>query len=98
MNREISVKNVEEFEDLVSNESIFISEILVETILKNLSSKKKFIYALSVFCEDDDSIYDITVERKYFSEILEENRIIQEKNGYYEKCAEIRDAIIFLRK
>ena len=98
MATEISVFDSDEFEDLVSQRDLRISKALVETILKNLKGRKRHLHALSVLIEQDQTIYDITVDRQDFVITLEQNLPIYEKYELYEKCAEIVDAIGFLNK
>jgi hypothetical protein len=98
MATEISVFDSDEFEELVSQRDLRISKALVETILKNLKGRKRHLHALSVLIEQDQTIYDITVDRQDFVITLEQNLPIYEKNELYEKCAEIVDAIEFLNK
>jgi hypothetical protein len=98
MATEISVFDSDEFEELVSQRDLRISKALVETILKNLKGRKRHLHALSVLIEQDQTIYDITVDRQDFIITLEQNLPIYEKYELYEKCAEIVDAIVFLNK
>ena len=98
MATEISVFDSDEFEDLVSQRDLRISKALVETILENLKGRKRHLHALSVLIEQDQTIYDITVDRQDFVITLEQNLPIYEKYELYEKCAEIVKAIGFLNK
>jgi hypothetical protein len=97
MATEISVFDSDEFEELVSQRDLRISKALVETILKNLKGRKRHLHALSVLIEQDQTIYDITVDRQDFVITLEQNLPIYEKYELYEKCAEIVKAIRFLK-
>lgn len=95
---EINVFDSEEFEKLVSRKDIRISKALVETILKNLKGRKRHLHALSVSIEQEQTIYDITVDRNDFITTLESNLPIYEKHELYEGCAEIVKAIKFLKE
>jgi hypothetical protein len=94
---EISVFDSEEFEELVTQRDLRISKALVETILKNLKGRKRHLHALSVLIEQDQTIYDITIDRKEFVNTLEQNLPIYEQHELYEGCAEIVKAIKFLK-
>jgi hypothetical protein len=98
MAAEINVFNSNEFEDLVTQRDLRISKALVETILKNLKGTKRHLHALTVLIEQEQTIYDITIDRKEFIPTLEQNLPIYEKNELYEGCAEIVKAIEFLKK
>ena len=93
---EISVFDSEEFEELVSQRDLRISKALVETILKNLKGRKRHLHALSVIVEQEQTVYDITVDRNDFLLTLQTNLPIYEKHELYEGCAEIVKAIKFL--
>jgi len=97
MATEISVFDSDEFEKMVAKRDLRISTALVETILKNLNSRKRHLHALSIFVENEETIYDVTVDRLDFIETLENNLSIYEENELYEGCAEIVKAIKFLK-
>ena len=94
---EISVFDSEEFEELISQRDLRISKALVETILKNLKGRKRHLHALTVLVEQNQTIYDITVDRNDFITTLEQNLPVYEKNELYEGCAEIVTAVKFLK-
>jgi protein-arginine kinase activator protein McsA len=98
MATKINVFDSDEFEQLVANRDLRISKALVETILKNLNGRKRHVHALSVLVEQEQTIYDITVDRKEFVVTLEQNLSILEKNEEYETCAEVVKAIKFLKE
>ena len=62
MNKKIVVQTQEEF-----------TEACVESILKNLNTKKRHIHILEVIIEEEDRIFDITCDRNDFIETLEKN-------------------------
>jgi hypothetical protein len=97
MATEISVFDSEEFEKLVADRDLRISKALVDTILKNLKSRKRYFHALSILVEQEQTIYDITVDKQDFVTTLEQNLPILEENEEYETCAEIMKAIGFLK-
>jgi hypothetical protein len=97
MATEISVFDSEEFEELVAQRDLRISKALVETILGNLKGRKRHLHALSVLIEQEQTIYDITIDRNEFVNTLEQNLPIYEKHELYEGCAEIVKAIKFLK-
>ena len=47
--------------------------------------------------EQEQTIYDITVDRQDFVVTLEQNLSILEENEDYETCAKVMDAIKFLK-
>jgi len=98
MAEEISVFDTDEFEQLVASRDLRISKALVETILKNLNGRKRHVHALSVLVEQEQTMYDITIDRQEFVTTLEQNLPVLEKNEDYETCAEVVKAIKFLKE
>jgi hypothetical protein len=98
MAEEISVFDTDEFEQLVASRDLRVSKALVETILKNLNGRKRHIHALSVLIEQEQTMYDITIDRQEFVTTLEQNLPIYEKHELYEDCAKIVNAIQFLKE
>ena len=68
-------------------------KIIVENILKNLDNPKTSIHILTITCLDEDTSYDISLEKKHFASTLEENLKYYIKEELYEKCTEIVDVI-----
>ena len=97
MATEISVFDSDEFERLVSQKDIRISNALVDTVLNNLKGGKRHIHALSISVEQEQTVYDITVDRKEFIPTLEMSLPVYEEVEEYEKCAEVVKAIHFLK-
>ena len=94
---EIIVESTDEFQELINSKDFRISKHIVEGILANLNTKKKHVHVLSVVCEDEDEIFDITVERKHFAETLDENLKYYVENEEYEGCQKIIEAIKLLK-
>jgi len=95
--KEFVVSVAEDFEDMVAAKDFRIAESIVEGILANMNTKKNHVHLLSIVCEDENSVYDITVERKYFITTLEENIVHYVREEKYEDCQRIADAIEVLK-
>jgi Flp pilus assembly CpaF family ATPase len=93
----IQTESHEEFIDMVKSEAIQISAPIVDTIIKNINGKRRFIPALKVKISPNN-VYDITVDRKEFIPILEKNLKIFEKHEMFEGCASIKNAIDKLKE
>ncbi|MDC3250374.1 hypothetical protein OAU24_00530 [bacterium] len=98
MVKRIKVKSVEEFEDMLQEQDLKISKAIIEVALKNLKGKKRFIPVLEVHVEEDESIFDITLDRQNMLSTLRQNLEIHERNEDYEGCARIAKAIQELKK
>ena len=98
MVKRIKVKSVEEFEDMLQEQDLKISKAIIEVALKNLKGDKRFIPVLEVHVEEDESIFDITLDRQNMLSTLQQNLEIHERNEDYEGCARIAKAIQELEK
>lgn len=93
MVKRIKVKNQDEFEEMLQNKDIKISKAIIEVALKNLNSKKRFIPILEIHLEEEEQIFDITLDRKDMITTLKQNLEIHEMYEDYEGCARIAAAI-----
>ena len=98
MVKRIKVKSVEECEDMLQEQDLKISKAIVEVALKNLKAKKRFIPVLEIHVEEDETIFDITLDRQNLLSTLQQNLEIHERNEDYEGCARISKAIQELKK
>lgn len=96
MEIKIEVKNIDEFESLMERDDLKISTLIVETILKNIKTKKRFTYLMTIYLQEPEEIYDITLDKTYFIETLMEHLPVQEKNECFEVCQNIIKAIEYL--
>ena len=94
---ELSVFDSDEFENMVSQKDVRISKALIQTILNNLEGKKRHYHALTVTVEQEQTVYDITVDREDFIVVLETNLSILELHEEYELCAEVVKAIKIIK-
>jgi protein-arginine kinase activator protein McsA len=95
---EITLNNSDEFQDMIDKKDFTISKAVVETILANINTRKKYLHVLSVNCLEDGATYDITLEKKYFAETLQENLKYYVEKELYEECSQIVEAINKLKE
>lgn len=95
---EINLNNSDEFQDMIDRKDFTIAKAVVETILANLNTRKKYLHVLSVNCLEDGATYDITLERRYFEETLQENLKYYVEKELYEDCTKIVEAINKLKE
>jgi len=95
---EINLNNSDEFQDMIDRKDFTIAKAVVETILANLNTRKKHLHVLSVNCLEDGATYDITLERRYFEETLQENLKYYVEKELYEDCTKIVEAINKLKE
>lgn len=96
--KEIEVRSMTDFQDLVDKKHFSISQAIVGSILSNLKTRRKNVHVLSVKCLEENTIFDITLEKDNFSDTLKENLKYFEDREMYEDCAEITKAIKILSK
>lgn len=89
----VSVKNYQEFEDLIYAKDLNISKACVGGVLENLNTKKRHVHVLEIMIEDEDKIMDLTIDRRDFIDTLEKNLEIHVYHEEYERCVEIQNAI-----
>jgi hypothetical protein len=97
MAHSITVQTQEDFEDLMKDNNYEISSAITKCILKNLKGKKKHIHILEINVLEEQTTYDITIDRNDMVDSLEKNLKIHEKNEDYETCGEIVKAIKYLK-
>jgi hypothetical protein len=90
---ELNVATQDDFLELVEQKDFRIAQAIVESILNNLDTKKKNIHVLTVNCEEENAVFDITVDTKFFALTLEENLPYYVKEERYEECQKIVNAI-----
>lgn len=90
---ELNVNNLEEFQNIIDNKDFRISESIVQSILSNLNTKKQHVHIISVNILENDTTLDMTLERKFFAETLEENLKFFIEQERYEECQKMVDAI-----
>jgi len=95
---EITVNNSDEFQEMVDNKDFRIAKAIVDSILQNLNTKKRNIHILSVACVEDQAVYDLTLDRKFFVDTLEENLKYYIEQEQYEECQKIVEAIKQLKE
>lgn len=95
---EFTLNNSEEFQEMVERKDFSISKAVVETILANLNTRKQHVHVITVICLDEGNEYDITLERKYFADTLQENLKYYVENEQYESCTKIVEAINYLKE
>lgn len=95
---EITLNNSDEFQDMIDKKDFTIAKAVVDIILANLTTRKKHLHVLSVNCLEDGATYDITLERRYFAETLQENLKYYVEKELYEDCSHIVEAINKLKE
>ena len=98
MVKRIKVQSHEDFEVMLQEQDLKISKAIVEVALKNLKSEKRFIPILEIHIEEDETVYDITLDRQNLVSTLQQNLEIHERNEDYEGCARIANALKELQK
>jgi chaperonin GroEL (HSP60 family) len=93
MVRKMIIKNYDEFEARLEEQDVEISNAIVEVALANITSKKRFIPVLEIELEEEEEIYDISLDTEDIVSTLEQNLRIQELHENYETCFFIKEAL-----
>ena len=67
------------------------------SLLENLQTKKKVIPIVSIYAQEEDMVWDLTLDREDMEETLSKNLEIMEKFEDYERCQEIVNGIKFIQ-
>lgn len=93
MAKEFTIKNSEELPKIMESKDYEISKSIIDSVLRNLNNKKKHIHVISIFCEEEGDMFDLTLERNNFLSVLKLNLPTFEKHEDYEGCIKIQNAI-----
>ena len=93
----LEFNTTEELNEAFAGGNKFISEVIVDTALKNIKTKHKIIPVIQFTTKDDDMIYDVMIERPDMIETLEQNLEVMEELEDYERCQKIIDALHYLK-
>ena len=91
------IDNTGDWELFAQKHDLEISQCIVEIALKNLNSKKRFHHVMDIEVEEEDTILEITLDKKEIINTLETNLLIQEHYEKYEVCDQIIKAIEYLK-
>ena len=96
--KEFEVETLKDFQELVESKHFSIAKAIVESILNNVKTRKKNIHVLSVKCLEENTIFDLTLEKHNFVDTLKTNLKYFEDREMYEECGRICKAIETLNK
>lgn len=91
------IPDADTFDEMLDDGSYELASSIVNGILTQLPSDAESLHVVEVYVEEEDSIYDLSVEQDDIIETLQENLQWYEKEENYEGCATIVKAIETLR-
>ncbi len=77
------VKRYDDFLTMARYKDINIAKAIVDAILTNLETKKRHIHVFEIEVEEEESVYDLTIDRNNFIDALEKNLTHYEKEELY---------------
>ena len=89
--------NSESIQYMLEGGDYNLSCLVVDTTLENLQTKRKVIPIVSIYAQEEDMIWDLTLDREDMEETLNKNLEIMEKFEDYERCQEIVNGIKFIQ-
>jgi len=89
--------NSESIQYMLEGGDYNLSCLVVDTTLENLQTKRKVIPIVSIYAQEEDMIWDLTLDREDMEETLSKNLEIMEKFEDYERCQEIVNGIKFIQ-
>jgi hypothetical protein len=89
--------NSQEIEYMLDGGDYELSRLVVDIALENIKTRKKVIPIVSIYSQDEDMFWDLTLDREDIEETLNKNLKIMEKYEDYERCQEIVNGIKFIQ-
>ena len=89
--------NSKEIEYMLDGGDYELSRLVVDIALENIKTRKKVIPIVSIYSQDEDMFWDLTLDREDIEETLSKNLKIMEKYEDYERCQEIVNGIKFIQ-
>jgi hypothetical protein len=74
-----------------------LNDLIVDTAIKNLKTKRVTIPVVAIYTKDEDVTYDIMIDRPDMIETLEQNLTTMEEYEDYERCQKIVNALDYLK-
>lgn len=87
----------QEIEYMLEGGDYNLSRLVVDTTLENLTTRKKVIPIVSIYAQEEEMFWDLTLDREDMEETLSKNLKIMEKFEDYERCQEIVNGIKFIQ-
>jgi hypothetical protein len=89
-------ETTEEIENIFTDGFKDLNDLIVDIALDNLKTSIKEIPVVSILAKDEDTIYDIIIDRVDMPETLKQNLQSMEKYEDYERCQKIVNALDYL--
>ena len=91
------IPDADTFDQMLEDGSYELANAIVDGIITQLPCDAYPLHIVEVYVEEEDSIYDLSVDRNDVIETLQENLQWYEKEENYEGCATIVKTIETLR-
>ncbi len=88
---------IEEVNNIFKDGMKELNDLIVDTAIKNLKTKRITIPVVSIYTKDEDVTYDIMIDRPDMVETLEQNLTTMEEYEDYERCQKIVNALDYLK-
>ena len=88
---------IEEVNNIFKDGMKELNDLIVDTAIKNLKTKRITIPVVSIYTKDEDVTYDIMIDRPDMVETLEQNLTTMEEYEDYERCQKIVSALDYLK-
>ena len=97
MIQRLVIPDADTFDQMLEDGSYELANAIVDGIITQLPCDKYPLHIVEVFVEEEDSIYDLSVDKNDVIETLQENLRWYEQEENYEGCATIVKTIETLR-
>ena len=86
----------EELNNIFTEGKKELNDLIVDTAIKNLKTKRVTIPVVSIYTKDEDMTFDVMIDRPDMVETLEQNLELMEDFEDYGRCQKITDALFYL--
>jgi|TARA_R110000796_G_scaffold157621_2_gene274294 hypothetical protein len=87
----------EELNNIFTEGKKELNDLIVDTAIKNLKTKRVTIPVVSIYTKDEDMTFDVMIDRPDMVETLEQNLLTMEEYEDYERCQQIVKALDYLK-
>jgi septum formation topological specificity factor MinE len=94
----LEFEDSEDMEEMFEDDNKSLSNLIVDIALKNLDTTTEEIPVISIYTKNNDTTYEVIIDRNDMIETLEANLEIMEDFEDYERCQKITDALYYLTK
>ena len=92
--RRIELTTYDELVDILEARDIRFVKAIVETVLENLDTEEERLTFLEAFIEDEDTVFEFSLGKENYKNLLEENLESLAEAEEYELCVQVQKVLM----